>query len=319
MESNHNYTYRLRNVPGSINLSLIRSHLSYYGPVVDLQEVDHLPPNHREVLCTFDSSANLRLLEHIWAVNIQGYNISIANVRFSAQQLDYRKQYVAGFRGFHHQTTESQALRQLRPYGRMTCYFHQNLAYIGFKTYDQMIAACQLRLYTDDDRLLTGQPRIAYLPSDFEANDSSSDAQQPKAMNYQTGAMPDLNVNQHARNRRIKKCKSNPKADREPSNMVINDSFDDNWEVTQSTGQHPISTKNQKCSRATLQQDDPPISQRHMQLTPPTMPPATSQLDLILAKLSELDTLKQHLTALDQRINLLTPQPSLSGVLAHRS
>ncbi len=53
--------------------------------------------------------------------------------------------------------------------------------------------------------------------------------------------------------------------------------------------------------------------------TPPTLPPTTSQLDLILAKLSELDTLKQHLTTLDQRINLLTPQPSLSGVLAQRS
>ena len=176
METNHNYTYRLRNVPGSINLSMIRSHLSYYGPVADLQEVDYLPLTHREVLCTFASSANLRLLEHIWAVNIQGYNISIANAQFSAQQLDYRKHYVVGFRGFHYQTTESQALRLLRPYGGMTCYFHQNLAYIGFKTYDQMIAACQLRLYTDDDRLLTGRPRIAYLPSGSEANGSLSDA-----------------------------------------------------------------------------------------------------------------------------------------------
>jgi len=140
----HNYTYRLRNVPGSINLATIRSHLSYYGPVTDVQEVEHLPLTHREVLCTFDSDANLKLLQHIWAVNIQGYNISIANAQFSDQQLDYQKKYVAVFRGFHYRFTESQALRLLRPYGGMTCYFHQNLAYIGFKTYDQMIAACRL-------------------------------------------------------------------------------------------------------------------------------------------------------------------------------
>jgi len=63
-------------------------------------------------------------------------------------------------------------------------------------------------------------------------------------MTYQTGATPDLNANHHPRNRRIKKRKSNPKPDREPYNMVINDSFDDNWDVTQSTGQHPKTTKN---------------------------------------------------------------------------
>ena len=66
------------------------------------------------------------------------------------QQLDYRKLHVAGFRGFAHTVTASQALRILRPYGGMTCYFHQNVAYVAFKTEDQMHNVYSLRLYTDE-------------------------------------------------------------------------------------------------------------------------------------------------------------------------
>ncbi len=105
------FTYRLRRVPGSIKLIDIQNHLSYYGNIINIQEVDNLPHPRREVLCTFDPSANHRLIAHIWAVNIRGYNLSIANARFSDQQLDYRKQYVVSFRGFTYQITESQALR----------------------------------------------------------------------------------------------------------------------------------------------------------------------------------------------------------------
>src|SRR6266540_1586983 len=46
-------------------------------------------------------------------------------------------------------------------------------------------------------------------------------------------------------------------------------------------------------------------------------PTTTSQLDLILAKLNELDTIKQHITTLDQRLNLLQPQPTVLGLLAN--
>ena len=59
------YTYRLRHVPRSINLNEIQNHLSYYDNVTDVQEVENLPHSLREVLCTFDSSANHRLLAHI--------------------------------------------------------------------------------------------------------------------------------------------------------------------------------------------------------------------------------------------------------------
>ena len=37
----------------------------------------------------------------------------------------------------------------------MSCYFHQNIAYIAFKSDAHMHSVCQLRLYTEDDRLLS--------------------------------------------------------------------------------------------------------------------------------------------------------------------
>ncbi len=77
----------------------------------------------RELLITFNHNAKQSLLDQIRAVNIYGYNISIARAHLTDSQLKYRQQFVVGFRGFHYQTTESQALRLLRPYGGMTCYF----------------------------------------------------------------------------------------------------------------------------------------------------------------------------------------------------
>ena len=153
-------TYRLRFVLHLISQTALQTHLSYYGLIDDMQEVDNLPAPQWEILCTFNPATNFRLLNSIWAVNVQGYNLSITKAHLTTTQLDYRKQHVAGFRGFNHRTTESQALRLFRPYGGMSGYFHQNIAYIAFKTYDQMMSACRLRLYTDDDRLITGKPRL---------------------------------------------------------------------------------------------------------------------------------------------------------------
>ena len=104
--------------------------------------------------------AKLSLLNHIWTVNIQGYNISIAQSYLTDSQLEYRKIHVAGFKGFYYKTTESQALRLFRLYGGMSCYFHQNIVYVAFQTADQMHAVCHLRLFMEDDRLLTGCPRF---------------------------------------------------------------------------------------------------------------------------------------------------------------
>ena len=85
--------------------------MSYYGQIVQLTEVDHLPPTQREILITFDFQARINLLDHIWAVNVRGYNISLSKIHLTTFQLEYRKSHVAGFKGFNYRTTESQALR----------------------------------------------------------------------------------------------------------------------------------------------------------------------------------------------------------------
>ena len=85
--------------------------MSYYDQIVQLTELDHLPLTQREILITFDPHARITLLDHIWAVNIRGYNISLAKAHLSTFQLDYHKSHVTGFKGFNYKTTESQALR----------------------------------------------------------------------------------------------------------------------------------------------------------------------------------------------------------------
>jgi len=154
-----------------------------------MQEVDNLLPLQREMIITFDHNVKHSLLEHIWAVNIQGYNISIAKAHLSNSQLNYRHQYVVGFRGFHHKITESQALRLLRPYGGMTCYFHQNLAFIAFKSADQMHSVCRLRLYTKDDRLLTGRPKFASNEDQLQTHMPTNTLSKCKAMSSHTNDM----------------------------------------------------------------------------------------------------------------------------------
>ncbi len=96
-ENVNEYTYRLRHVLSSISQEVILSHLTYYREVIDLQEDDNLLSSQRKILYTFHLTTNLRLLDHIWAVNIHGYNISIAKAHYKSSQLDYRKQHVAGF------------------------------------------------------------------------------------------------------------------------------------------------------------------------------------------------------------------------------
>ena len=134
--SDSDLTYQLRHVPLSLSYVNIQFNLSYYGKIEHIQEVDNLPPTQKEILITFDNNAKHSLLDNIWAVNIQGHNISIAKAHLTNSQLDYRKKYVAGFKGFNHKITESQALRLLRLYGGISCYFQQNLAYITFKSAD---------------------------------------------------------------------------------------------------------------------------------------------------------------------------------------
>ena len=306
-------------MPGSISLTVIQSHLSFYGNVTEIQEVANLPSTQREVLCTFDTTANLRLLDHIWAVNIQGYNISLAKAHYNNHQLAYRKHHVAGFRGFNYKTTESQALRTFRPYGGMTYYFHQNLAYIAFKFHEQMIAACNLRLYTDDDRLLTGRPRIdRYSPSTF-ASDNTQNSQHHNAMSYQSHSYPDLHVNQQPNPRNIKQRTVRTHTKQDTHMTIPSEPAPYTSKVTQQPDQHTTARQDQMCQIPYTTQKGP-NSPLHPRDCLPTSPSdTTSQLDLILAKLSELDAIKQHINNLDSRLDLIQSPFSYQGSVANRS
>ena len=260
------------------------------------------------------------MLDNIWAVNIRGYNILLAKTHLTNTQLEYRKLHVAGFKGFNYKTTESQALRIFRPYGGMTCHFHQNLAFIAFKTADQMHSVCQLRLYTDDNRLLTGRPRVN------RANDSPGSSPYTKytltskAMSTQTSLLPDLSLGKvHSKTKprhpRTQQSYQHPKQD-STSNQRRN--VQDHTQVwtSHSLDDHPN----------TPTYDSPEKLPKN---GAPNLPPhtvsidesadSTSQLALILTKLNELDVIKSHLNALDTRINLLQPQPINTGMVAQRS
>ncbi len=101
------FTYRLSHVPLHISYEDITYNLSYYGQIERIHDVNNLPPTQREILLTFDRHAQINLLNHIWAVNVKGYNISIAHTSITNAQLGQRKLYVAGFCGFHYKITES--------------------------------------------------------------------------------------------------------------------------------------------------------------------------------------------------------------------
>src|SRR6266540_354759 len=126
-------THRLRAVPQRavpqhIHHNDITRNLSYYGDIQQISDTNITPDrNSRDDIVMFDPSAKLTLLNSIWSVNIKGVNICIAPNTMNNQQLKYRQTHVAGFTG---------------------------------KSADNMQRACQLRLYYDNQYLITGRPRI---------------------------------------------------------------------------------------------------------------------------------------------------------------
>jgi len=67
------------------------------------------------------------------------------------------------------------------------------MAYIAFKTDEQMQSVCRLRLYTDDNRLLTGRPRVNRVNHNVTPPDSPNPHQSLQTMSTQTSAPTDLN------------------------------------------------------------------------------------------------------------------------------
>ncbi len=309
-------TYQLRYVPLFLNHGDIHNNLSYYDTITNIQEVNNLPSTQREILITFDHYAKLSLLDHIWSVNIKGHNISIAKAHLSISQLDYRQHYVVGFKGFNHKTTESQALRLLRPYGSMSCHFHNNLAYIAFKSADQMHAVCRLRLYTDDDRLLSGRPRFSSKQEQLQPPETNlpNITQTCKAMSTHTSNLPDIHSYDHPSNRsQYPRRGRSPRRDNRSaykprlsgSPLAINSQADDNL--------HTSIEVDMSIQPANLEQ--PTLTNRSVSKAGDQV----ASLDLILSKLSELDAIKTHLNTIDLRLNQLQPQSNIKGSVAQRS
>ncbi len=69
----------------------------------------------------------------------------------------------------------------------MNCYFYQNIAYIAFKTEEQMHKICDLQIYTDDNTLLIGRPRLQSSGTSHTANSTEPNLKR-KAMSTQVSS-----------------------------------------------------------------------------------------------------------------------------------
>jgi len=183
-----------------------------------------------------------------------------------------------------------------------------------------MIFACRLRLYTDEDRLITGKPRLSRSLPSQSASQISSDDTHPKAMNYQFASPTDLNVNNQPSNNHPKQRKawSLPRQDRlNQRHSTTHNKV--NSELTPLPGLSSYETPSQPINRQNSSQDNNSTRVHPMDLSPLIHSSPSSQLDLILAKLSELDVIKSHLTNLDNRLNQIQPPSLIAGLLANHS
>src|SRR6266540_4326921 len=297
------YTYRLTHVPLHLSHEDLKYNISYYGQIERIQDVDHLPSTQREILITFDRHARLKLLNHIWAVNVKGYNISIAHTSINNSHLEQRKLFIAGFRGFNYRTTESQALRIFRPYGGMSCQIHQNMAYIAFKTEEQMQSVCRLRLYTEDNRLLTGRPRVNRAKHSMTPPTSPDPHTSIQAMSSQTSAPMDP-ISPPPNKKRRSKCSRSVQPPTQ-SNHNLDDHMSSSSRQPQTDGMSD--SKSSKHSAPRIPKTQPTPVQAPGDIDP--------QLALILAKLNELDAIKLHLHAIDNRLDTIqTPSEKAATV-----
>ncbi len=86
----------------------------------------------------------------------------------------------------------------------MSCYFHQNIAYIAFKTAEQMYSVCDLRLYAEDDRLLSGRPRVSRANYTSELRNPDHHL---RASSTKSNALSDIHY--HPKSRTTRPSKSN--------------------------------------------------------------------------------------------------------------
>ena len=136
----------------------------------------------------------------------------------------------------------------------------------------------------EDDRLLTGRPRFSSKQEQLHPPLSHNISLNCKAMSTQTIDLPDLSSRDQPSKRLLK------------SHQALS----------------PIRFKYNNYPTRKSPPNDPHTNDHDESF------PATS-LDLILAKLDELDAIKSHLTTFDNRFDHLQPQSNVTGLVAQRS
>ncbi len=182
----------------------------------------------------------------------------------------------------------------------MSCYFHQNLAFIAFKSADQMQSVCQLRLYTEDDRLLTGRPCFLSKQKLSQTPLINNLTSNHEVMSSHTNDLPDLNSKDTP-----SKCPHTPHRSSSPTNPNKQP-----YKTRKLTYNH---TNHYRDNESSLLSQDPSITNKkdftvNTLLSQPSHVPSSSpdaSLELILAKLNELDAIKTHLNVLDYRLDNL--------------
>jgi len=182
----------------------------------------------------------------------------------------------------------------------MSYYFHQNIAFIAFKSVEQIQSVCRLRLYTEDDHLLTGRPHFLSNQPQLQTPLTNNQPLNRKAITSHTNELPDLHSKEIPSKRphtpRHVPSLTNLKQQYfKTRKLAYNNHFisrDD--EGSLSTYEHVESTMKDLSVNIPLSQP----------LSLPSPDPDAS-LELILAKLNELEAIKTHLNAIDSRIDNL--------------
>ena len=196
----------------------------------------------------------------------------------------------------------------------MTCYFQQNLAFVTFKLADQIHSVCRLRIYTKDDRLLTGRPRFASHKEQLQAQKPNITSNSCRAMSTHTNDQQDLS-SQHSPIKRphsSRRTQLTPRNNnhQQQSNKLSHNTPNNDMEIEC----NPQPTTSAVTNKNDHEDNSLPLPPLH---TSPEIP--SSFLDLILAKLNELDAIKKHLTTIDHRLDYLQTSLITAGMVANHS
>ncbi len=183
-----------------------------------------------------------------------------------------------------------------------------------------MQSVCQLRLYTDDGRLLTGRPRVLRSSELSSSQSYNTSPLLPKAMSVQSSAVPENHTpsihkkHKSSQKRPARSFQQRGNDNKRPfqSSPLLEHQYISSDPPEAPNTEHPLDQPSNSMSLDTQH----PTQRKTYQMKPVEDP---SQLSLILAKLNELDDIKTHLNTIDTRLNLLQPQIEHLTTVAKRS